>query len=311
MSAVEVRNLEKAFGSRKAVDGVSFAVGEGEVFGLLGPNGAGKSTTLSLISGLLRPQGGSVHIGGWDVQLESGKAKGLLGVVPQEPAIYPQLSGQANLRFFGELQGLAGPELTAATDKALALVGLQDRAKDRAGKYSGGMKRRLNIAVGLIHNPKVLIMDEPTVGVDPQSRRHILDTVKALKSGGTTIIYTSHYVEEVEYLCDRVAIMDHGQMLAEGSTADLLRQAGQYQELVITLSDGDGLSLERVRSLPGVHEATAQGNLLRVLTAGAEQVLPLVFESLVQQRLQVLEIKISKPNLESLFLKLTGRALRD
>lgn len=311
MSAIEVGNLEKAFGSRKAVGGVSFAVDEGEVFGLLGPNGAGKSTTLSLISGLLRPQGGSVHIGGWDVQHEAAKAKSLLGVVPQEPAIYPQLSGRANLRFFGELQGLTGDQLVAASERALALVGLQDRAKDRASKYSGGMKRRLNIAAGLIHSPKVLIMDEPTAGVDPQSRRHILDTVKSLKAGGTTIIYTSHYVEEVEYLCDRVAIMDHGQILAEGSTAELLRQAGQYQELGIILFDSESLSLERVRSLPGVHEVIAQGNLLRVLAASAEQVLPLVFESLVQQRLQISEIKISKPNLESLFLKLTGRALRD
>lgn len=311
MTAIEVKNLEKSFGTRKAVNGVSFSVKEGEVFGLLGPNGAGKSTTLSLISGLLKPAGGSINVGEWDMQQQPAKAKGLIGVVPQEPALYPQLSARANLRFWGELQGLSSKELAAATDRALEIAGLQDRADERASKYSGGMKRRLNIAAGLVHSPKLLIMDEPTVGVDPQSRRHILDTVKALKQQGMTVIYTSHYVEEVEYLCDRVAIMDHGKILAEGTTAELLSQAGEYQELAITVNNPDELIVGRVSSLPGVQEAVILGKVLKVLTDNAEQVLPLVFEVLVQQGLQVSEIKISKPNLESLFLKLTGRGLRD
>ncbi len=311
MTMIEVKNLEKSFGARKAVDGVSFEVKAGEVFGLLGPNGAGKSTTLSLITGLLKPDSGRVSIGAIDMGKEPIKAKGLIGVVPQEPAIYPQLSARANLRFWGEMQGLVSQELSVAVERALKVAGLEDRANDRAGKYSGGMKRRLNIAAGLVHNPQILIMDEPTVGVDPQSRRHILDAVKELKENGMTVIYTSHYVEEVEYLCDRVAIMDHGKILAEGTTAELLSQAGEFQELSISLSNPEKLIAGRVVSLPGVEDALVVGNALRVLTVNAEQVLPLVFETLVQQGLQVTEIKISKPNLESLFLKLTGRALRD
>jgi len=310
-TVLDVKNLDKSFGSRKAVNEVSFSVSEGEVFGLLGPNGAGKSTTLSLICGIQKPGKGSIKVGQWDIATETLKAKALIGVVPQEPALYPQLSARANLRFWGELQGLSGTELNEAVERTLKIVGLSDRADDRIGKYSGGMKRRLNIGAGIIHSPKLIIMDEPTVGVDPQSRRHILDTVKNLKNEGTTVIYTSHYVEEVEDICDRVAIMDHGKIIISGTVTELLNQAGHYQELSIMLQSSSENVAAHIKVLPGVEDALVAEKSLKVLSASAEETLPLVWDILTQQKLQVSEIKISRPNLESLFLKLTGRALRD
>lgn len=311
MNLLQVKNLEKSFGQRKAVKNVSFNVNKGEVFGLLGPNGAGKSTTLSMICGLQKPDAGTITVGEWRMDSDPMKVKAAVGVVPQDPAIYPQLSARGNLEFWGEINGLRGQELATSVERALRMVGLEDRAKDRSAKLSGGMKRRLNIAAGLLHGPKLLIMDEPTVGVDPQSRNHILETVKALRDSGTAVIYTSHYVEEVEQLCDRVAIMDHGQLLAMGTVAELLSKAGEYQELVIrTRTSTEGL-LPMIRTLPGIHDALVQGESLKVLTVSAERVMPLLFEAMVETNIQVSEIKINKPNLESLFLKLTGRALRD
>lgn len=311
MAMLEINNLDKSFGKRKAVDDLSFSVREGEVFGLLGPNGAGKSTTLSLISGLQRPNKGRVTVGGINVGEDSLRAKALIGVVPQEPAIYPQLSARANLRFWGELNGLSKKELASAVERALTIVGLTDRADERCSKLSGGMKRRLNIAAGLIHSPKLLIMDEPTVGVDPQSRHHILERVKELKAQGTTIIYTSHYVEEVEQLCDRVAIMDHGKLLSIGTLPELLGQAGEYQELIITLRTTPESILPVIQALPWVQNAVVTNDVLAILTANAELALPQVFQTIVENELELAEIKINKPSLESLFLKLTGRTLRD
>jgi len=227
---LEVKDLKKAFGSLQAVNGVSFAVEEGDVFGLLGPNGAGKSTTLSIICGLLKANAGSVSIGGHDMAGNGFGAKKLIGIVPQEPALYTQLSATANLRFWGRINGLGGRELDQAVTGSLNLVGLTERAGGRVNSYSGGMKRRLNIAAGLLHNPRLLIMDEPTVGIDPQSRNHILETVKDLKHRGITVIYTSHYVEEVEALCNRVAIMDSGKIIAEGTVEELQKDlAGMVQ----------------------------------------------------------------------------------
>lgn len=308
---LEVTDLKKAFGSRQAVNGVSFAVGEGDVFGLLGPNGAGKSTTLSMICGMLKANGGSVSVSGHDMAGNGAAAKKLIGIVPQEPALYTQLSARANLRFWGRINGLGGRELDKAVDDMLDLVGLEDRAGGRIGKFSGGMKRRLNIAAGLLHNPKLLIMDEPTVGIDPQSRNHILETVKNLKHKGITVIYTSHYVEEVEALCNRVAIMDSGKIIAEGSVAELQKQGGQFQELNIDLNDCPEKIQAAVKTLPGVEEVFLVNRKLKIVTVNAEQILPLALETITGQGVAVGEIKIHKPNLESLFLKLTGKALRD
>ena len=311
MSILEISNLNKSYGSRKAVDDVSFTIQEGEIFGLLGPNGAGKSTTLSLICGLLKPNQGSIVIDGWNLKDEINKAKALIGLVPQEPALYTHLSARANLKFWGELNGVKKAELNEKVTGVLKLVGLEDRADERVKKFSGGMKRRLNIAAGLIHSPRLLIMDEPTVGVDPQSRNHILETVRLLKEQGTTTIYTSHYVEEVEYLCDRVAIMDHGRIISSGTIPELLRDAGEYQELEVTISRHTESIIQLLKAFPTVKEVYLQDKKLHIITANAEQILPLTFESIINQGLQISEIKIRKPNLESLFLKLTGRALRD
>ena len=311
MTMLSVNGLSKRFGPRIAVDNVAFAVQKGEIFGLLGPNGAGKSTTLSLISGLLKPSPGCVKVGQWDMAMHPSKAKAMLGVVPQEPAIYKELTARQNLRFFGEMNDLRGEALDKAVAEALRVVGLVDRADDRVSRYSGGMQRRLNIAAGMVHTPELIIMDEPTVGVDPQSRRHILDTVKELRNAGTSVIYTSHYVEEVEELCDRVAIMDHGHIIAAGTITELLNEAGEYQEMLITLGAQAKPDVDPIRAIPGVHDAFVGDGTVRVLTSAAELVLPAVFTALVQANYAVTEIKIKKPSLETLFLKLTGKALRD
>ncbi|MGI6658739.1 MAG: ABC transporter ATP-binding protein [Dethiobacteraceae bacterium] len=308
---LEVKQLEKSFGARRAVAGINLLLNEGEVLGLLGPNGAGKTTTLAMIGGLLQPEAGSITIGGWDLQRHPLQAKALLGIVPQEPALYPQLSAAANLRFWGTMQGLQRSELNKAVAEALAVVGLTERARERVVNYSGGMKRRLNIAAGILHRPKLLIMDEPTVGVDPQSRNHIHETVKRLQCAGTAIIYTSHYVEEVEELCGRVLIMDAGKVVAAGTVAELLRAAGHAQELVIKVNRPHQAVLSRLTAIPGVREAVMVGQAFKLLTLKAEQVLPLAYEYLLSQGLQVSAIEIHKPNLESLFLKLTGKSLRD
>ncbi|OEF97434.1 ABC transporter ATP-binding protein [Desulfuribacillus alkaliarsenatis] len=311
MTLLQITNLSKSFKSRTVVDNVSFSINDGEIFGLLGPNGAGKSTTLSMVCGLLKADSGNISIGGYDLKTDSFKAKELIGIVPQETALYPELSAVANLKFWGSINGIEGRSLDYAINNALTLVDLKDRALDRIGKYSGGMKRRLNIAAGLIHNPKLLIMDEPTVGVDPQSRNHILDTIRTLKDQGTTIIYTSHYVEEVEQLCDRVAIMDHGKLLTIGTLAELQHEAGELHEVTVAFSSLETPPMKQIQGLTGVKQAALLENSIKILTPNAEQLLPLLFEMLVSNRISITEIKIKKPNLESLFLKLTGRALRD
>ncbi len=308
---LEVKDLKKAFGSRQAVNGISFSVEEGEVFGILGPNGAGKSTALSIICGLLKANSGKVTVGGWDIRKDGSKAKKLIGIVPQEPALYPQLSAKANLNFWGKINGVEANKLEQAINDVLNLVGLEDRANDRVSKFSGGMKRRLNIAAGLIHNPRLIIMDEPTVGIDPQSRNHILETVKSLVERDITVIYTSHYVEEVESLCDRVAIMDNGEIISEGTIPELLQQGSQYEELTINLSYCSEEIQNSIHTLPGVEKAFCLNEKLKLFTSNAEKILPLAFETIVGQGGVVSEIKIHKPNLESLFLKLTGKALRN
>lgn len=311
MSLLEVKGLKKSYGSREAVKDVSFTVKKGEVFGLLGPNGAGKSTTLSMVCGLLKPNGGKALVGGWDIGRDGARAKSLIGIVPQEPALYPTLSAKANLRFWGTINGIPSRDLDRAVNDALKMVGLEERGEGKISKFSGGMKRRLNIGAGLIHNPRLIIMDEPTVGIDPQSRNHILETVKKLKEQGVAVIYTSHYVEEVEYLCDRVAIMDKGEIIAEGTLPELLKQGSEFQELSIDLKSWTDDIQECIETLPGVHKAFSLNEKLNIITANAEKVLPLAFETIVGHGAVVSEIKIHKPNLESLFLKLTGKALRD
>ncbi len=311
MILLEVNGLKKAFGSRKAVNGASFTVRRGEVFGLLGPNGAGKSTTISLICGVLKANAGSVVVDGFSVGTDGANAKKRIGIVPQEPALYPTLSARANLRFWGTINDVPADELEEAVNYVLQVVGLVDRADEKIAKFSGGMKRRLNIAAGLIHSPKLLIMDEPTVGIDPQSRNHILETVKNLKDKDITVIYTSHYVEEVEYLCDRVAVMDNGEIIAEGTLPELLEQGSQFQELTISVDTIPDEIENAIQALPHAEEVIVQNEQLKLVTSNAEKLLPSAFAAIIGLGGTVSEIKIHKPNLESLFLKLTGKALRD
>lgn len=308
---VEVTDLEKRFGDVAAVAGVSFALEQGEIFGLLGPNGAGKTTTISMISCLLDPDAGSIVVDGHSAGTEARAVKASLGVVPQEVALYPTLTAAENLAFWGRMYGLGGAELKRAVDAALELAGLEDRAKQRIETYSGGMKRRINIAAGILHTPKVLLMDEPTVGIDPQSRNHILETVKKLNASGMTVLYTSHYMEEVEYLCDRIAIMDHGKIIAIGTLNELRDVVGGVDVVSVAVTDVSESVLERVRAIPGVRQADQAEGALAVLTPSSGSILGKLVATLESEGAHVTSVSVTEPNLESVFLHLTGKSLRD
>lgn len=312
MSFLEVRGLRKVYGDAAAVDGVDFAVEKGEVFGLLGPNGAGKSTTISMISGLLRPTGGAIILKGQDVTRDATAVKEVLGLVPQDIALYPTLTARENLTFWGRMYGISGTLLTERVNQALEYAGLADRAKDRIDTYSGGMKRRINIAAALVHRPELLIMDEPTVGIDPQSRNHILETVLSLNKEGITVIYTSHYMEEVEEICSRVAIMDHGKIIAAGTTEELRRTVGDADRIDVGLSETAAASvIDELRGIPGVAEVTPLNGTVTVLVKEGHEKVSQVLDVLKRAGCRVKSVSIQEPNLESVFLRLTGRALRD
>ncbi|HMB24578.1 MAG: ABC transporter ATP-binding protein, partial [Chloroflexota bacterium] len=234
--AIRVQDLHKSFGENHAVQGVNFEVKQGEIFSLLGPNGAGKTTTISMLSCLLRPDGGDALIMGHSISTEAMGVKAVLGVVPQEIALYEDLTARENLTFWGKMYGLRGAALKSRVDEVLDVIGLRDRAGERVGKYSGGMKRRVNIGVALLHKPKVIYMDEPTVGIDPQSRRNILDSVVALKDQGMTVLYTTHYMEESQELSDHIAIMDHGKMIACGTNEELVKMIGQQTRIELRVN---------------------------------------------------------------------------
>lgn len=294
------------------VRSLSLAVQKGETFGLLGPNGAGKSTTIGMISGLIPPTSGEVFVGGHSVQRAPKQAKALMGIVPQEIALYETLSARENLRFWGSIYGLSGKEREARIDEALEIVALADRQKERVETFSGGMKRRINIAASLLHRPQLLIMDEPTVGIDPQSRNKILETVKLLNQAhGMTVIYTSHYMEEVQYLCQRLAIIDHGQVIAEGDLETVRRSAGSDSQIRVVIDKAEPALLPLVAELPGVATARFHGDeLVATACEPAEVIAPLVATVKGSGR-AVKGIQIEEPSLESVFLHLTGRALRD
>ena len=308
---ITVQGLVKRYGQRTAVNGVSFSVQAGEVFGLLGPNGAGKTTTISILATLLQPDEGQITIGGYDLRTQAAAAKPLIGFVPQELALYPTLSAWDNLAFFGRIYGLHGKQLHARIESVLSLVRLRDRAGEAVRNFSGGMKRRLNIAAGLIHQPRVLFLDEPTVGVDPQSRNFIFEHVVQLKAEGMTIIYTTHYMEEAERLCDRVAIMDEGRIVAMDTTRALINLLGGGVIYVGLPPDAAEALLPAVRALPHVHSASAQDGRLKLETSDAKPALLALIELCNAHNAAILSLEVLEPNLESVFLHLTGKRLRN
>ncbi len=309
--AIQITDLHKYYDELKAVNGVSLNVEAGKIFSLLGPNGAGKSTTISVISGLLQPTQGEASIFGHSITKEAQKAKSFIGVVPQEIALYEDLSARENLNFWGRMYGLRGAELTKRVDAILEMTELGDRQKDKVEKFSGGMKRRLNIGIALLHKPQIVIMDEPTVGIDPQSRRKILDSVLTLNQEGMTVLYTTHYMEEAQELSDRIAIMDHGKVIAEGTNAELVRIVGELDRIELTFSTEIANSLETWAALPGVRSVTPDTHTASLLAEDSDQVLPHLFEAAAKQNLRIASVSIQEPNLETVFLHLTGRALRD
>ena len=311
MNVLEARRLEKSFGDLKAVDGASFHIAPGETYGLLGPNGAGKTTAISMIAGLLELDGGEVEINGEAMSPRAISPKAHIGLVPQDLAIYPDLTAAENLAFFGRLYGMPRDTLKSRVARVLEVVGLSDRATDVTKEFSGGMKRRLNIGIGLLHSPQLLILDEPTVGVDPQSRNAILEAVEQLSSEGMAVLYTTHYMEEAERLCDRVGIIDQGKIMAEGTRRELVQMVGQKDRVSIT---GNGPVSDVVRLLgatDGVSEATSDENRILLLVEDAGARLASILSTATGAGLNVTGVEIEEPNLEAVFLHLTGKALRD
>jgi ABC-2 type transport system ATP-binding protein len=315
MALVEIHNLVKRYtpDGPNAVDDVSFDIHESEIFSLLGPNGAGKTTTISMVSTLLKPTSGTATVAGHDIQAEPMAVRRSIGVVPQELALYNELSARENLRFWGEMRGLGGPSLQKEINEKLALMDLTDRAKDRVDTFSGGMKRRLNLAVGLLGNPLLVMLDEPTVAIDPQSRRYILDYVKELNERGTSVLYTTHYMEEAQELSDRIGIIDRGELIALGTLEELTQLVGEHETLRLELyqSEGGKALAEAVSGFNGVHQSSADDGEIVLNVDSAEATLPPVLSKATELGLSIRNVEIREPNLETVFLHLTGRALRD
>lgn len=314
--AVRVEGLVRHFNDIKAVDGVSFEVERGEIFSLLGPNGAGKSTIISMLSCLLRPSDGDAFVMGHSILKEPQEVKAAIGVVPQEIALYEDLSARENLLFWGKMYGLRGAELHKKVDEVLELIGLTERQKGRVGKFSGGMKRRVNIGIAMLHTPDVIIMDEPTVGIDPQSRRHILDGVIAFNEQGGTVLYTTHYMEEAQEISNHIAIMDQGKVIANGTHEELVQIVGEQDRIDLELSPvadttEAGAVVEAWQAIPGVSQITAEDGAASLLVNDSNLVLPRVFETANDAGVRIASVDIKEPNLETVFLHLTGRALRD
>ncbi|TCJ36943.1 ABC transporter ATP-binding protein [Parafrankia sp. Ea1.12] len=303
--------LVRRFCERTAVDDVSFSIAPGETYGLLGPNGAGKTTAISIIAGVLAADSGSVVVAGHPMRTDAGRARGAIGLVPQELALYPDLTIRENLRFFGRLQRMPRRHLARRIDEVLEVVGLADRARDRVDVCSGGMKRRVNIAVGLLHEPRLLILDEPTVGVDPQSRHQILASVETLGGAGLAVLYTTHYMEEAERLCDRLGIIDAGRIVAEGTRRELVERIGEHDRVVVTATGPTAGFAAAAGELPGVHAARPVDGGLEVLADSASALLAPLVTTGEHLGVTIAGIEVVEPDLEAVFLHLTGRALRD
>jgi len=312
--------LVRRFGDLVAVDGVTFRIAPGETYGLLGPNGAGKTTIISIVAGILAADAGAVTVAGEPMHPSAMAAKRHLGLVPQDLAVYPDLTARENLRFFARIQGLTGAGRSARIDEVLDVIGLRERADDRVGDFSGGMKRRLNIGVGLLHRPHLLILDEPTVGVDPQSRNAILDAVEVLAGEGMGVLYTTHYMEEAERLCDRIGIVDRGRLIAEGTTAELVGGLDADEVVRLRVPGATEAALAALaahaRPAPHVHDAgdvgmSVEGDTVVLIVDDAPARLPVLLSALAAAEVVVAGIEVRRPDLEDVFLQRTGRALRD
>ncbi|WP_213519170.1 ABC transporter ATP-binding protein [Paenibacillus montaniterrae] len=311
---LKVEQLSKSYDGKSIVDQLHLHIKAGEAYGLLGPNGAGKSTTIGMISGLIKPQSGSIMIGEVNMLQAPKQAQRYIGIVPQEIALYLKMTARENLMFWGRMYGLKGQQLKQRVAEVLQIIGLEDRANDKVGAYSGGMKRRVNIGAAILHEPQLLIMDEPTVGIDPQSRNHILQTVKQLNEQGMTIIYTSHYMEEVEYLCTRIGIIDHGKLLAEGSIEQLQQLVGNATTIHIHLEEAVEDEQDLLAKLVTLCEGrsfTIKESVITTLSNEPQTVLVRILPLLEAEHITISKIDIQKPNLETVFLHLTGRSLRD
>jgi ABC-2 type transport system ATP-binding protein len=309
--ALTCRDLRHSFGERVAVDGVGFEIAPGETYGLLGPNGAGKTTTISMICGILAADSGSVEVVGRRIEPGTVEAKAAIGYVPQDLAIYPDLSARENLAFFGRLYGLGGARLRARVAEVLSVIDLTDRADERTEQYSGGMKRRLNIGIGLLHEPRLLVLDEPTVGVDPQSRNAILASVAELGQQGMAILYTTHYMEEAERLCHRVGIIDEGRIRAEGSRRELVDLVGQRDRIKLVATGDLPDAVETARRIEGVQNVTAGDGTIDLLVTDGRSMLPRLLQALSTNGTTVRSVEVIEPDLEAVFLHLTGKAHRD
>ena len=308
---LQVADLRKNYGPLQAVKGISFEIAPGENYGLLGPNGAGKTTTIQIIAGVLAADGGRIVVCGKELTTATTSVKSHIGWVPQEVALYDRLSARENLIFFGRMQGLSGKRLAQRVEEVLHLTGLSDRAGNKTIKFSGGMRRRLNIGIGLLHQPDLLVLDEPTVGVDVQSRASILDQVAVMTRQGMAVLYTTHYIEEVERLCDRVGIIDHGELIAEGTRTELVKLVGERDRVLVTAEGNLSEVADRITALDGVHQGGPTNEGMELLVDDATPLLPRIFETLTRSEVSVSGVRVEEPDLEAVFLHLTGRALRD
>jgi ABC-2 type transport system ATP-binding protein len=311
MNVLEIKNLTKKFGDFIAVDNMSLSIAEGEIFGYLGANGAGKSTTINMIASLIRSNEGSIDILGMNIKKHSRFVKMNIGIVPQDLAIYEDLTAYENVKFFAGLYGLRGNTLQERVEEALEFVGLQDKHKSYPKNFSGGMKRRLNIACAIAHRPKLIIMDEPTVGIDPQSRNYILNSVRKLNQMGCTIIYTSHYMEEVEEICSRIAIIDHGKIIAEGTKEQLKSIITNTKDIWIEVKSTEHINEELLKEINGVESVQFEENMIKINSASSVNNLNRIIEYFMNHQIEIRSLHEKAPNLETVFLTLTGRSLRD
>ena len=312
MNIIEVKNISKKFDDKIVLDNISFTVEAGDIFGLIGPNGAGKSTLINIMTGLLDPNDGYITIGGFDVKKNSIKAKEFLGLVPQELALMESVSAYDNLDFFGSLYGLKGKLLKERINHALEITGLAEKRKDKVKKFSGGMKRRLNLAAAIMHEPKILILDEPTVGIDPQSRNHIFEFIKGVnKEKDTTIIYTSHYMEEVEYLCNNIFIIDEGKEIAYGSKKTVKSMISNNNKVSLRIENIDKDLINNIKLINGIIDVDANHDEINLLVEGDNFKLEPLLKVLENNNSTIKSINVDEPNLEEVFLALTGKKLRD